>query len=150
MNNFRLKYVRTVLVSGLETFYASQNFRKDQDALILIGWIGEGFKENFLDLREETCKATEIKVHKVLRSSPHHLVLKNLNEGEITLGQFFQLLPKKGEDTHYQSIAYIRDVSGITRAVSAVWNPNLDALNIDADPITYEGGAFAGFNVFSR
>lgn len=160
-----LEFVTTTSVAAVESFKASDNFKVDtKKTAVRIAWIGDNFKEYFLDKIEGASEAADIKVHKLLRTArdlPKNdepgIIPELADQHEITLGQLFSLLQKQGKGetgsllvNEYANIAYIRDINGILWAVSARWNSRSVGWLVEADSVEYPDGWRGGRQVFSR
>lgn len=119
-----LKQVAKTSVSGVKRFCAQDHLKQAN-----VGWMGDSFKELFLDKVEEDVGAGTIVVHCLEKTSLNAPIMAELGErAELQLAHFFELLKaqSKGEEGNllvdgYVNIAYIRGTNGNLWAVYARW-----------------------------
>lgn len=142
-----------------EKFVAHKRFVVDTNdkAGVKIAWLGVNFKEWFLGKTEEAIGESELRYHKLLKSSLDAPIIATLGgeeKVEIALAQMFSLLEKQGDSEQgvfltngYANIFYIRDINGVLRAVHAYWYG--DGWYASACSVGHPGRWDDGYQVFS-
>ncbi len=160
-----LSLVGTVKVAGSGKFYASDHFTTNIKA-VKLAWIGDNFKQHFLNKVEEPQGEVELRVSQLKKASLDKPILQELglpacpargqgDKAETTLANIWQLLTKQpnGESgtlltNGYANIFYVRDAKGVLWAVGAYWYSGgwrVDAYSVES-PDEWHGGD----QVFSR
>lgn len=126
-----LELVTSVAVVGLAPFAAKDKFKtkKTPDGVKLY-WVGDNFKENFLEKVEGEAAPATLKLHMLKKSSLDAPILAELGEEaqETKLSHLWELLQKQPEGEKgtllvngYANIFYVRDTKGNLWAVCADW-----------------------------
>ena len=156
-----LEPVMGVRIAALKNFVAADHFKVDTNGLaVRIGFIGDGFRANFLGVSESAYeRKSYLNVSKLLKSSCDIPILTELaGKTTIRLGQFFSLLSEQGRgqdgallvNGYPSNIAYIRDVNRKLWAVEASWFSSRGGWLINALPIEIAGGHCGGSYVLSH
>ncbi len=153
--------VGTVNIAATTTpFVARDRFvlNTKKDAPVKISYLGGNFKNWFLGKEEQPFCGSTLKYGKLTRYSVDRPILKELGgdeKAETTLTELFFLMEKQpnGESglllaNGYANIFYVKDSSGVLRAVSARWFGG--GWGVDADAVTGPDGWRGGGQVFSR
>ena len=159
-----LEFVSTVTVpERTEKFVTKDRFVRDtgHKAKVKISYLGDNFKAWFLSGGSKTEKprgTSELHVHKLIRSSVDAPIIANFGgeeKSETTLSEMFALMEMqaKGESgvlltNGYANIFYVRDFSGVLRAVSVRWSDG--GWSVNAHGVTYPRAWDDGGQVFSR
>ncbi|MBM3257670.1 MAG: hypothetical protein FJZ05_00415 [Candidatus Nealsonbacteria bacterium] len=151
-----LELIGVVTISAISRFVASKKFviaRKP----INIAWLGDNFKSWFLKKIEEPVGKADLRYMKLTSPSVDGPILAELGEdrAETTLAQIFSLMERQpnGEKgilltNGYANIFYVRDVSGILRAVHVRWCS--DGWSVRASSVENPIWWLVGDRVFSR
>ena len=154
-----LESVGTVNLSAIASFVAADRFRDDRKGEVVIGWIGDNFRRNFLGKTETDVPATQLHVYKLVKSSVDGPIIAELGEemSETTLGQMFEMMKAQGhgEDgtlltNGCANIFYIRDDRGTVWAVYCGWFSVDGCWRVEAGPVADPDGWVAGGQVVSR
>jgi len=127
--------VGTVNVAATTTrFIAKENFvvNTSKSAPVRISDVGESFNEWFLDKEEQPFIGSTLRYGRLVHSSIDGLIISELGgerKAETTLTELFALMQSQSNGENgplltngYANIFYIKDVSGLLRAVFANWN----------------------------
>lgn len=159
-----LELLSTVSVGAIARFVAADKFVMDITGDVRIACLGENFKRDFLGKVEGPCEAAKLNIHKLRvaardlsKDSEPGIIPELGGREEITLGQFYAQLAKQGRGQKgkllvngYANVAYVRDVNGVLRAVSAYWRARNGGWGVGSLPVgdPYRWGA--GLQVLSR
>jgi len=142
---------------------AKEKFVQDvgRNANVKISYLGDNFRSWFLSddgKIEDPITEQTLRYYKLRRSSVDGPIMAELGipeEVETTLSEMFCLMEKQknGEsgvllNNGYANIFYIKDQSGVRRAVRVSWYG--DGWIVDADPVDGPYSWGAGRQVFSR
>lgn len=124
-----LEPITEVNVDGVDTFYASGSFTKNNTDGVKFYGFGSNFEANFLNKVEEPVEPDTLKVFRLKKDSLDAPIIAALGaDHETKLAHLYDLLKKQknGEKgtlltNGYANIFYIRDVNGILWAVRALW-----------------------------
>ncbi len=126
-----LEAITTAEVPSIASFVAKEKFRsgKEIDG-VKIYWLGDNFKENFLNKKETDIAPATLRIQKLKNSSLDTPILAELGDkAETTMAHFWELLKQQGSGQKgnllvngYANIAYIRDENGVLWAVHARWS----------------------------
>lgn len=134
---------------AIERFVAREKFVVDRNGELPISYLGDNFRNNFLDVIEENVEATALKQRKLLKRSVDGPILSAL-EGEekarVALAHVFDYL--KTADRKLWFIFYVKDAKGMLWAVRARWDD--DGWDVYAIALTSPGGWDGGRRVVSR
>ena len=157
-----LKLVGTIEIPAIDKFIARDKFVVDtsDEAEVKIAWLGNNFKEWFLDKKEEQLAASKLCYHKLLESEVDAPIIEKLggkDSVKITLAQLFALMKKQGRGEGEEgvlltcgraNIAYIPpDINGVLCAVNVNWGSGGWLVNAYSIGPPYR--RHAGFQVFS-
>ena len=156
-----LNWIGTTTISATtEKFVAKDKFRKDSKEVKFYG-IWNNFTEWFLSGNgkiEEPIDEKELRYGKLIKSSVDGPIVEELGgeaKAETTLTELHDLLKKQanGEEgdlltNGYANIFYVKDTSGVLRAVRVIWRGV--GWRVRADSVEYPHDWFVGFRVFSR
>jgi hypothetical protein len=156
-----LDFVQIVIVPATtEKFVAGRNFLLKQDGGIC-SYLWDNFKSWFLEgdgKVEEPHAEAVLRCHKLRKNSVDTPLIAELGGekvAETTLTEMFSLLQKQANGEKeilltngYANIFYVRDQSGVLRAVYAGWND--DGWYVHAFEVSYPSAWGAGSQVFSR
>ena len=143
-----------------ERFMAKDRFvlDKSDSAKVKISYLGENFKAWLLDKVEEPFGGSTLQVLKLTQQSLDGPIIAELGgeeKAETTLSEIHALMAKQpnGEQgklltNGYANIFYVRDITGVLRAVSVYWYG--DGWDVYADSISGPSRWDDGFQVFSR
>lgn len=153
-----LKLVSTVHVCGAKRFIARGAFGKDNSAGIKF-WLGDNFKNNFLEKIEKDVPAADLAVHaltKMFRDDSIRAELTSEHE-ETFLTHLYELIARQpnGEPGKLltdgkANIFYIRDAKGVFWAVIACWNSAYREWYFSARSVSLPFEWAVGCQVFSQ
>lgn len=156
-----LEFFGTVIVPArTERFIAKNHFivDKSKKARVQISYLGDNFRNNFLNKTEEAISETILQYHQLKKSSRDIPIINELggkDKTETTLAEMFSLMEKQpnGEDgvlliNGYANIFYIRDENGFLWAVYCFRGG--DGWYIHADSVDDLDDWIADGRVFSR
>ena len=139
-----LEAITTAEVPSIASFVAKEKFRsgKEIDG-VKIYWLGDNFKENFLNKKETDIAPATLRIQKLKNSSLDTPILAELGDkAETTMAHFWELLKQQGSGQKgnllvngYANIAYIRDENGVLWAVCAYWSSGRDGWDVVADAV---------------
>lgn len=143
----------------LEKFEVAKHFIQDisEKAEVKISYLGGNFKSDFLNQVIEPHEARKLDAGKLTENSRDDRILAELGSDkcETTLDAVRVLLKKqsKGEDgvlltNGYANIFYVRNVSGVLRAVSVFWHG--DGWYVYSGSVGFPRVWYEGSLVFSR
>ena len=147
-----LSRVATAQIEATEKLVASEHIKSAN-----IGYMWDGFCDNFSNMVEESVPAATIAVSRLEKASVDKTILAQLGDkAEIKLAHFFALLEKqsKGEDgvllvNGYANIAYIRDSKGTLWAVGALWDSLFRCWDVRARSVGSPGAWGTGSQILS-
>ena len=158
-----LEPVSMVTVPAVESFSAVDKFRKDTVDGVVIGYIWDGFRDQFLvngGKKEENVPAQNLRIHKLRQGSVDGPIIEELGgEGivETNLAHVWELLKNQGQGQSGDlltngnaNIFYVRTTVGGLWAVYCYWDAGYRCWRVSAYPVTYPSGWDAGYQVFSR
>ncbi len=151
-----LRPVSTISLPAVRKFSVKTAFGATKPA-IKIWYLGDNFKQYFLNKTEKNIPATELTVSELTRASVDGPILAELGDkAETSLFQFWYLLLKQSDGVPgilltngYANIFYIKDVNGTRWTVRAGWNAEL-GWRVVAGSVGYPCRWRAGDQVFSR
>lgn len=155
-----LEFVGSVNISLIKKFVARDHFVKDTSAKtrVKISYLGENFEEWFLSKTEESITENILSYYKLRKSSVDGSIISELGgeeKAETMLTEMFSLMEMQanGESgalltNGYANIFYIRDLSGVLRAVRCDWRG--DGWGVFACSVVYPLAWGDGHRVFSR
>ena len=149
-----LKFIRTVSLPAVGRFAAAQYFREGATVDgIVVAWLGDDFKQDFLPKVEEAVPALDAREYELVESAYDPTIIVELGGeklAETSLGQlleFFKTVDRRRGYVRY--IRYIRDVHGVLWAVRADWGS--DELDVEAYPLNNPPDRWhAGLRFLSR
>lgn len=110
-------------VPATECFIARDKFVIDRNGELPISYLGDNFKDNFLDVIEGDVKAADLKQRKLLKRSIDGPILSALGgqgKAKVALAHVFEFL--KVADRSQWFIFYVEDAKGTVGAVGAYWS----------------------------
>jgi hypothetical protein len=127
-------------MSAIERFVARDKFVVNRQGELPISYLGDNFRNNFLDVVEENVPACTLKQRKLLKASVDTPILNALGDKDLAkiekarsaLAHTFDYL--KTDDRSKWYIFYVADAKGIVWAVSAYWDG--DGWYVGADPVS--------------
>lgn len=151
-----LALVTTVEVPALPALTVSGEFVHGEGV-----YLWDNFRDHFLTKEEAAVEPTTIRVHELGEDALDPPIIAELGGeevAEISAGQFRWLLRQQanGEEEGIlltdgrANVADIRDANGVLWAVDAYWDGGDRGWDVDAGPVAYPDGQFAGFQVLSR
>lgn len=156
-----LDFIDTVVTSATtEKFVAKEKFvvNTKDGAPVKISYLSGNFRKWFYDKTEYIIEEQELRYAKLSKSSVDGPIIEELGgeaKAETTLSEMFDLMLKQnnGEDgvllnNGYANIFYIKDISGVLRAVDVSWHGG--GWNVGASSVESPPGWFDGRQVFSR
>jgi len=156
-----LGFVDTVAVPARsERFVAKDHFIVDTNrkAKVKISYLGDNFRNNFLNKIEEAISETTLRYQKLKKYSRDIPIISELggeDKAETTLSEMFALMEMQpnGETgtlltNGYANIFYVRDFDGVLWAVRCRWGG--DGWRVGADSVDSPSVWRAGFHSFSR
>jgi glutamine phosphoribosylpyrophosphate amidotransferase len=127
----------------------------------ICSYLWDNFKSWFLEgdsKVEDACAENILRCNKLLKNSTDTPIIAELGGekvAETSLAEMFSLLKKQANGQKgvlltngYANIFYVRDQSGVLRAVGARWHDG--GWNVSADAVSYPDAWRAGDQVFSR
>jgi len=149
----------TRITATTERFVVTEHFQVNTGAntLVKISWIGDNFRNWFLDLVEEPIDESVLDYYLLKESSLDVTIIKALGgelKAETKLTHVFALmkLQRSGEkgallNNGYPNVFYVRDSKNVLRAVAVYgyW----DGLHVHADSVSHPRGWGDGGRVFS-
>jgi hypothetical protein len=158
-----LEAVGTVATPAIPTFSAKDHFKVDTSGEVKIGYVWEGFRNNFLaddgKVEADIAEAT-LRVHKFVKSSVDSPIIAELggeDVAETSLAQMYEMMKTQGHGEQgilltngYANIFYIRDAKGVLWAAGCCWSSGIGYWGVDASPVTYPDTWDAGRQVVSR
>ena len=148
------------ILATTERFVAKDRFvlDKSDSAKVKISYLGDNLKAWLLDKVEEPFGGSTLCTFKLRESSLDGPIIAELGgeaKAETTLSEIHTLMAKQpnGEQgklliNGYANIFYVRDITGVLRAVSVYWYG--DGWDVYADSISGPSRWDDGFQVFSR
>lgn len=112
----------SMLLTRTIRFVACDKFKVDRKGELPISYLGDNFKNNFLDVVEEQVKHCRLKQRKLLKSSVDGPILSALggeDKAKIALANAYEFLKTADRKPWY--IFYIADKTGKVWAVDAYW-----------------------------
>lgn len=156
-----LEFIGTVDVSATTSqFVARDKFvvNTDDDAEVKISGMGSNFKNWLLGKTEEPIARQTLRYAKLRKSSVDTPIIAGQGgeeKSETTLTEMFSLMKKQRDGktgalltNGYANILYIRDISGVLRAVSVYWYGH--GCYVYAYEVSFPSEWYAGDQVFSR
>lgn len=155
-----LKLLGTVAVPAIEEFTVGERFVVDtsEKTTVKISRIWDNFRKWFLDTRVPSTEATTLYKYRLQQDSLDSMILDYLGgeeKAEITLAHVFALMRQQpnGENGElltngYANIFYVRDITGVVRAVYVRWHDY--GWDVSALEVSFPYGWFEGSHVFSR
>ena len=153
--------VGTMTVAATTTLFVARDrfvVNTGKKAPVKISYLGDNFKDWFLEKVEQPFVGSTLKYGKLSRSSVDGPILAELGgeaEAETTLTELYSLMEvqKNGENgtlltNGYANIFYVRDVTGTLRAVYAYWSD--DGWSVDARAVARPAAWRDVRQVFSR
>jgi hypothetical protein len=147
--------VGTTTVPGTTTLFVARDrfvLNTKKGAPVKISYLRDNFKSWFLRKEEQPSGGSTLKYGKLSRYSADGPILNELGgeaEAETTLTELFSLMQAQKDGGNgplltngYANIFYIKDTSGVLRAVNAYWNDNIE-VRLDA----FEKSVDVRFNV---
>lgn len=129
-----------------------------EKARVKISYLGNNFKEKFLNKIEEEVSQSILRYQDLKNSSRDILIINEIGGetvAETTLSKMFALMEMQSESESgalltngYVNIFYIRDVTGVLWAVYCYWLG--DGWFVVARSVEYPNGWSDGLRVFSR
>ena len=144
-----LEYLSTRSLPAIKEFIARDRFIVDtsENAELKISGLGTNFKNWFLCKVEKNVGACEAKVSKLLKRSFDKPILDELGDkAENALAHVYEFL--KTADRSVWHIFYVKDVSGVLRAVRARWYD--DGWSVSALEVSDSNEWYDGDQVVSR
>jgi hypothetical protein len=150
----------TVVPASAERFVAGEKFAVNtaDNAEVKIGYLSGNFSLWFLGKTEEPVDGQTLNYAKLRKQSVDGPILSELGgeeKAETTLAEMFSLMKKQGKGeagvllmNGYANIYYIRDESGVLRAVIVYWY--CDGWRVYALSVEHPDVWDAGDQVFSR
>lgn len=130
-------------VPGIVNFVACDKFVVDRNGELPISYLGDNFRNNFLDVVEKVVKTATLKQRKLLKRSVDEPILSALGgtrKAQVALGNVFEFL--KTADRSKVYIFYVADAKGVVWAVIAYWDDggwDVGARSV-ADPDEWDAG----------
>ena len=153
--------IGTTTVAATTTLFVARDrfiVNTGKKAPVKISYLGDNFKDWFLEKVEQPFVGSTLKYGKLSRSSVDGPILAELGgeaEAETTLTELYSLMEvqKNGENgtlltNGYANIFYVRDVTGTLRAVAAYWRGG--GWRVGAYAVTSPCAWGGGRQVFSR
>jgi hypothetical protein len=146
-----LEQIGTAAIPSIAPFTAAEKFRIGETIDgITVGWLGDNFKEHFLQKIETGEVATEtLAINKLQKRAKDPAIITALGgeeKVEISLGQFWEYL--KTANRNLWHVAYIRDDKSVLWAVNALCYGG--KLDVEAHSLGDPGGWYAGNQFLSR
>lgn len=146
------------VASGIKVPGADRFVAKDHIKAANVGWMGDEFKEYFLNNVEENVPEAILSVHRLERASLDAPIMTELGaRKQVFLAQFFELLERqaRGEwgllmTNGLANIAYIVGSDGNFWAVSASWRGVYRVWGVKAHSVGYSFSWGGGDQVLSR
>lgn len=163
VDNDLLEPVKTVSVGAFEAFSTRESFKIGTQEGVKIGWLGDNFKKNFVNLNktgknELNVPAQKLRVHKLRKNSVDTPIIAALGGEpivETNMATMFALMKKQGMGQAGDllvdgkaNIFYIKDDNDVLWAVRCLWRGS--GWDVEAPPISRPGAWYAGSQVFSR
>jgi len=155
-----LLLITSIVVPAQSRFVARDHFIVDtgKTAKVKIAFVGNDFRNWFIDKIEDPTTETELAFHKLEENSRDDRILAELGDRqETTLSQFCALLAEQasGEEgalltNGWANIFYIRDAKSILRAVIAYWLADRGGWDVRARSVVHVYEWHAGHQVVSR
>ena len=158
-----LEPVMALNIPAIEAFCAKEKFAIGTQDGVVIGRLGDDFKEHFLNgstgKNDIDVPEVQLRTHNLRKGSVDEPIIKELGEElvETNLATMWELMKKQGSgqagdllDDGYNNIFDIRDDTGILWAVCCSWHFSLRFWLVDALPITIRDEWDDGTRVFSR
>ena len=120
------------------------NYGRKAKSGVRISFLGDNFKEWFLDKIEEPVAETTLRYAKLLRSEVDGPIMYELGDArETTLAQIYALMGRQanGEEgvlltNGHANIFYVNDAGGILRAVHVGWDSGVGGWDVIAHSVT--------------
>lgn len=146
-----------IVILATERFVAKDHFKKGNAGIY---WIGDNFKEWFIDKMEDARSESFITSLKLLRNSRDIPIITELGgeeKCETTLAEMFEMLKRQHDGREgdllvngYANIFYICDKDDTLRAVYAFWDAGGGGWFVSAFLVEDPYGWDAGGQVVSR
>lgn len=148
------------IAASIEKFVVKDKFKVDtsRKAKVKISYLGDNFKEWFLEKTEESFAGSTVYGRRLDKGSVDGPILSELGgqeKAETTMAEIYAMMERQanGEsgallNNGWANIFYVRDITGTLRAVSVCWDGlgwRVVAGSV-ADPCEW----YAGRRVFSR
>lgn len=157
-----LKAITNVALPAIEMFKAKDHFKVGEVRGVNIGWLGENFKQVFLNGKgkiEVEVPETTLRIHQLIKRSVDEQIIAELGGekmAETTLAQVWQMFTKQGHgeagdlrvDGYIANIFYVRDATGALWAVGCRWFSY--GWEVGAGPVTNSDGWYTEGWVLSR
>lgn len=153
----------TISLPAVGTFRSSEKFAIGTQDGVRIGWLGDGFKDNFLKgagKNEIDVPAQQLRVHKLRKGSGDGPIIDELGGKELvetSLATMFEAMKKQGTGkpgdlvvNGEANIFYVRDDTGTLRSVYCQWDADGGFWRVDAPSVSIPYIRFPGSQVFSR
>lgn len=154
--------VRKLDVPAIPTFRAKEHFKVDRSGPVVIGWIGDNFRNTFLagdGMVEGAVLEATLRIHRLVKASVDMSIIAELGEAvaETTLGQMYEMMKVQGHGEQgnllincYANIFYVRDHNNVLWAAGCYWDSSGGCWSVGALPVTSSSTWSAGVQVFSR